>query len=108
MFNRILGWKAVSVWSAILAVVALIQYGGNHIILDHTHKLTTTCTLVEWNPGSKIVRMKLQCKDGEKGIIYDPDVVVSYLKNPGPLTCKRYETGSLMCEERKKQEKGTS
>lgn len=101
MRNFILSWKTVLVCSIILGVVVGIQYLANHAILDETQKWATTCTFVEWDArGNTYVEMKLQCEDGEEGVISNSPVIVSYLKDPGPLTCKRYETESVRCEMR--------
>ncbi|TSC84868.1 MAG: hypothetical protein G01um101413_252 [Parcubacteria group bacterium Gr01-1014_13] len=45
---------------------------------------------------NKVV-LELNCQ-GIGAITNDPDVLVSWIKNPGPLTCTIYESGKVECQ----------
>ena len=112
MRKHILSWKAYFGFSVLLAAIVGVQFLTNVVILDNTYKWTGACAFTEWEytndfPEGKRINMKLMCDDGDEGSIDEKKVIVSYLQNPGPLTCKRYNTDSVLCEERK-QEKEAS
>ncbi len=57
------------------------------------------CSFEDWNQ-SGTLGMIIDCGEhGEKTLMSD-SLIRSYLNNPGPLTCRLSEAGTVRCEER--------
>lgn len=106
MRNFVLSWKLIIIPFLIIGVVVGIQYLAHNFILDITQKHATMCTFAEWERYGDEVVMKLQCEDGEEGTVSDNSVVIGYLRDPGPLECRRFESGRVLCEVRGQTEEG--
>lgn len=85
-------------------LLALIQFGihdcsqgdGAEVIVD------ATCVVEDTIADDHDVTLKLDCQ-GQKIVVRNSKVVVSYLKNPGPLTCTVYKStiyksGKVKCQ----------
>lgn len=60
---------------------------------------TATCTAQGFTVVSGDVALALLC-DNQKRDLTSAKVIVSYLKNPGPLTCTVHSSGIRECSER--------
>ncbi len=80
------------------AVQALInkktKSDGPEVLVNATCAVQGTITT-----NDKVV-LKLDCQ-GQKTIMGDLEVLASYIKNPGPLTCTVYESSKAECQPRK-------
>ena len=86
----------------VLAVVALvgIQAGIAYIIDDSTKVADgVICDVKDVGVSDNHVQMKLNCSDREVTTT-QTTVIVSYMKNPGPLTCALYKTDNAKCKSR--------
>lgn len=96
-----------------LAAVAGLQLLISSFMAEAHHVWEGECTMTDtWEAGPENdVRMHIMCSDGEKYVLANNWVTVSYLKNPGPLTCWLSENGNFGCEVRpapeKESEKGS-
>lgn len=84
------------------AVLAGIQYGIHLAIKGDGAKVlvNVSCSAEDTVADDDKVSLQLDCH-GQKAVMRDSKVVVSYLKNPGPLTCDIYKSGKVKCQERK-------
>jgi hypothetical protein len=76
-------------------------------VADHARKryevvsANVECKVVgSWAPSDQITRFELDC-GGKQEKTTNAYVVASYVRNPGPLTCTLYKSGSPDCNPRK-------
>lgn len=67
------------------------QSDGAKVLVD------VACVVEDTIVDDHDVALKLDCQ-GQKTVVRDSTVVVSYLKNPGPLTCTVYKSGKAKCQ----------
>lgn len=90
------------VLAAAALLLASLQYGIHLAIKGDGAKVlvNVNCSVQDTVTDDDNVSLQLDCQ-GRKKVVSDPKVVVSYLKNPGPLTCTIYKSGKVKCQERK-------
>ena len=81
-----------------VGLASIVVQGGVYAAIDHSRTLkTVNCTAGKIFDKSGDVVMSAQC--GNKNVIVTQAmVIVSYLENPGPLTCKVHSGGLQSCE----------
>ena len=84
----------------ILAILGGIQFGVNKWILYDTKVGQMVCETHEIDKsGSRYLKLNITCA-GKETSTKDAAVVLSWIRNPGPLNCTLYELGNVSCEPR--------
>lgn len=96
---------ALIIFAAQGLVHTIIKGAGAEVLVDNTCKVQDIVTKDKTN--SNKVILELDCQ-GQKATTHDVEVLVSYFKNPGPLTCTVYESGKAECQPRKQVAETTS
>ena len=95
----------------LLALIVFMSLGTLRVVTNGPgpEVLTNaTCIVLDTvvTSDNKLV-LKLNCP-GKGTTTNDPDVLVSWIKNPGPLTCTLYESGKAECQPRKQKAEAPS
>lgn len=84
------------VW-IVLAAALFLQHAIHAAALDRVKVWEGTCTFKEWGGDEKHIRMIIDC-NGQDAYLIQPEVILAYLKNPAPFSCKRFRSGQALCE----------
>ena len=88
------GIMMIFILSVFLAFIQLLIHNGTKS--DPKVAVNVACAVEDTITDNDKVVLKLDCQ-GQKKVTIDPEAVVSYLKNPGPLTCTIYKSGKVNC-----------
>ncbi len=84
----------------IIILIALLAFTGYVLrgayIKGHTIVYDGPCTFDSWEGNSERIFLNLNC-GGKKATTYDATVILSYLKNPGVITCKVNAFNMAIC-----------
>lgn len=95
----LMGWQ-LFLLTIMIAVVVGIQTLTAFVINDSTKVAdNVSCNVKDVVIENERVRLKIDC-NGKEITMSNVMVIVSYMKNPGPLTCALYKTDSIVCAPR--------
>ncbi|MGD0977322.1 MAG: hypothetical protein ABR875_03455 [Minisyncoccia bacterium] len=107
-----LSWKWLLGSFAIVVVAGLLLTFACFAVNDTTKTWSGECKVVSWEKGgfwSLPVEATVSNGAGITATFDDPNVVVSFLQNPGPMNCQFFKSGRAVCDPRPaKTEKAVS
>ncbi len=87
----------------LVVVLVVAESFAAFVIRDFTKVANgVTCTVKTIDTGKNDVALKLDC-GGKEAFTKNVKVIISYVQNPGPLTCTTYKSSSASCEPRSKK-----
>lgn len=91
------GWQLFPLIIIIVILMSVEMFAG--LIIDDSTKVAdnVSCTVKDVGVNSGMIELKLDCDNGKKTTTTYADVVASYMKNPGVLTCALYKNNSVRC-----------
>ncbi|MEK7628193.1 MAG: hypothetical protein AAB421_02105 [Patescibacteria group bacterium] len=96
----IIPWPVLALTLMVTIVIAGFQAMFHDVGLRDRTAKTEICT-VSGPKATSSDRIRLYFACGGRELSTDSaEVIVSYLKNPGPLTCKTYSGGLIECDQR--------
>ena len=101
MKNFIIPGGALFGLFVVVAIVVAVEAFAGYVLDDFTKIASDVSCGVKAVETKTDPVLKLDC-DGREASTTNPAVIVSYLQNPGPITCSLYKTGSVVCDPRKK------
>lgn len=85
---------------AFVGLIVLMISLSNEQQRDTTVAWVGECGVGEpYSPGGAQIHLPLNC-NGTKTMIWQGHIIVSWIKNPGPLHCTLYESERAECDER--------
>ena len=97
----ILPGKSLLIVTALVILVLGVEVALACFIADFTKVADVACNLKSVDTEEDPVTLTLDC-GGKEVVTAQSQVVVSYLRNPGPVTCTIYKLGKAVCKPRRK------
>ncbi len=101
--NLILPPGGVVVVLVVHVLLVGAQFGIDRVIEDRSGAREVVCTPIQLVKDGNYVKLKVDC-DGREVIVSDPDIIISYVNNPGPLQGTLYRSGRVVYQPRPPKE----
>lgn len=83
----------------VVGILVGVQFGINEWVLYEAEVGQVTCKVHDVDKSSSYLKLEMNC-DGKEASTTSVDVVLSWVLNPGPLSCTLYKRGNISCEPR--------
>ena len=83
--------------SVVFGLLFISELAVSGIVDSETKISEGSCTFKSWSVSQGHPIMNLDC-NGQKGITGQAEVVIGYVKKPGPLNCSLWKSGSAICK----------